>query len=41
MIKFIHFEETRTALSNFLADKNSATLPAKAKIINSIASLIK
>lgn len=40
-MKFIRQEECRTALSEFLADKNIATLSAKAKIINGIAALLK
>jgi hypothetical protein len=41
MMKFIKQEECRTALSEFLADKNIAKLSAKAKIVNGIATLLK
>lgn len=41
MMKFVKYEECRTALSEFLAEKNIATLSAKAKIINGIAALLK
>lgn len=41
MMKFIKQEECRTVLSEFLADKNIATLSAKAKIVNGIAALLK
>lgn len=41
MMKFIKYEECKTALSEFLGDKNIATLNAKAKIINGIATLLK
>lgn len=41
MMKFIKYEECRAALSEFLGDKNIATLKAKAKIVNGIATLLK
>jgi hypothetical protein len=41
MMKFIKHEECTAALSEFLANKNIATLSAKAKIVNGIATLLK
>jgi hypothetical protein len=41
MLKFIRHEECRQVLSSFLSDKNIATLKIKAKIVNSIAVLLK
>jgi len=41
MIKFIKHEECKQVLRTFLSDKNIATLKIKAKIVNSIAVILK
>lgn len=41
LIKFLKYEEARTAIARFLADKNVSTFKAKARVLAGIAVLIK